>query len=450
GSMTQDDVDSVFHYLENVTLNDPTMGIVEMDSTYFGPIPDELDNDPKVIFFFSALGSFAGSVFDGYFSHFNQLTELEAQLTGDHSNECEMLYMSCHPVDPTSYINLSVLTHELQHLIHFGLDENEETWLNEGCSEYAMVLFGMPDPITQFPSEPNDNLISWDQHWSDYVQTMLFTTYLAEQTSGPAFITQLVANPLNSVASIDNTLISLGFSISFTDIFIRWTIANYINDTSVLNGIYGYSALDLPVFNIENYATNLPFSHSNNLDNCAAHYFKLSDSFTNNLNIKFTFSQGSEWALNLIAYEGQTAKEVIPFTGDSISFAQPSSYSLDKLILVVTNTEVATSDKDYSFEIDEGNPFEITSVIADENNFEVYPNPVTQNSTIYLSLKKEDNVLVDVFSSDGKLIKNIISSKLKSGNHSFNLNIPELKQGVYFITLKTDNRIATKRIVVVE
>ncbi|MCF8374471.1 MAG: hypothetical protein K9H64_22815 [Bacteroidales bacterium] len=148
-SMTQDDVDSVFHYLENVTLNDTSIGIVELATTYFGPIPDEIDNDEKVIFFFSALGSFGASVFDGYFSHFNQMTEAEAQLTGDHSNECEMLYMSCHPVNPTSYSNLSVLTHELQHLIHFGQDENEDSWINEGCSEFAMVLFGLPDPITQ-------------------------------------------------------------------------------------------------------------------------------------------------------------------------------------------------------------------------------------------------------------------------------------------------------------
>ena len=168
--INQDDVDLIMFRLEEETVNSAEIGIIEMDTTYFGQIPDELDNDPKVIFFFSALGSYGGSTFDGYFSSYNQMTEAEAVAAEGHSNECEMLYMSCNPVNPSAISTLSVLAHELQHLIHFGYDPNEETWVDEGCAELAMVLFGQPDPIVNFPSEPEDKyneiLMNYQGHFT--------------------------------------------------------------------------------------------------------------------------------------------------------------------------------------------------------------------------------------------------------------------------------------------
>jgi len=179
--MDESDVQEVFNYLEIETMNGDDYGVVEMDTLHFGPMPDELDNDPKLIVFYSALGSFAGSVFDGYFSSYNQVTEAEAQQMNPpgHSNECEMIYMTCHPLDPTDPIRISVLSHELEHLIHWGGDINEETWVDEGLAELAMVYFGMPDPISQFNSNPDNSLITWNQEWADYVKTMLFFTYFA-------------------------------------------------------------------------------------------------------------------------------------------------------------------------------------------------------------------------------------------------------------------------------
>ena len=76
--MDEADVQVVMNYLEEQTMNSNEYGAIEMDIDNFGEIPDELDNDPKLIVFYSALGSFGGSVFDGYFSVYNQVTEEEA------------------------------------------------------------------------------------------------------------------------------------------------------------------------------------------------------------------------------------------------------------------------------------------------------------------------------------------------------------------------------------
>ncbi|RLC52058.1 MAG: hypothetical protein DRI23_03755, partial [Candidatus Cloacimonadota bacterium] len=45
-NMDQSDVDIVFNYLENETMNSTDYGAIEMDINLFGPIPDEIDNDP--------------------------------------------------------------------------------------------------------------------------------------------------------------------------------------------------------------------------------------------------------------------------------------------------------------------------------------------------------------------------------------------------------------------
>ena len=118
--MNQTDADTVLAHFEEHTLAFPDMGIWDLDTQYFGPVPDELDNDPKMIIFYSALGSFQGTAFDGYFSAYNQVTEEEAQQMNPpgHSNECEMIYMTCNPLNPIAPIRLSVLAHEMQHLIH--------------------------------------------------------------------------------------------------------------------------------------------------------------------------------------------------------------------------------------------------------------------------------------------------------------------------------------------
>ena len=76
-NIDQDDIDIIFNYLEYTTMNNDDFGAIEMDIDLFGPIPDELDNDEKIIVYYSALGSYNGTMFDGYFSSYNQVTESE-------------------------------------------------------------------------------------------------------------------------------------------------------------------------------------------------------------------------------------------------------------------------------------------------------------------------------------------------------------------------------------
>lgn len=448
-NMTQNDIDTISHYLEDVTMASNSMGLIEMDTTYFGPIPDELDNDPKVIFYFTNLGSFQGNIFDGYFSAFNQLTEAQAQSINQHSNECEMLYMSCSPVNPSSYINISVLAHELEHLIHFGQDPNEESWIDEGCGEYAMVLFGLPDPINDFPSNSNNNLIDWGNQTSDYIQTMLFITYLAEQTTGPAFIKLLVANAATDVAGVNSTLSSISYPLDFQEILTNWTIANFTDDSSFQNGEFGYDALDLPAFSTTSDHTQLPISLYNILEACAARYYSLPTGFST-LELISNFIDGGEWDISLVAFENNELKEVITSVGGvDFTMEQPTTYTLTKLIAVITNKEVSTSSKQFSIDVGEATGIN-ENLVIDNSSFIVFPNPCNTNTIIKFELKTDSYVSCNIFDGIGRKVKCLLEKNLKEGKIEIPFDTHDLSNGKYFIRLQTKDIVITKPVLISE
>lgn len=441
-SINQTDVDEIMFRLEDETLNSTEIGIVEMDTMYFGPIPDELDNDPKVIFFYSALGSYNGSVFDGYFSAYNQMTEAEAAAANAHSNECEMLYMSCDPVDPTGESSMSVLSHELQHLIHFGIDPYEDTWVDEACAEYAMALYGAPDPITGFPDEPNDNLIDWDQQWSDYIQSMLFFVYLSEHYGGPDFIQEIVMNQGTSYTGINNVLANNGYSETFLDIFEDWTNANFIDAPDLDAGKYNYDIFDLPAFSFEYHFLNSPYQANKTLQSCAAHYMRILPEF-NNLDIVLTSSE-TGWGMNVICFEDGIAKEIITSVdGENLSFPQPTSYNLTELTLVIRNTDLTiNSDKDYSITLN-GINTNIEENNSVENNTTIFPNP--NNGQFTVEFGELSSGTIQISDLSGKVILSEEFTNIESWN-----NTNSFDKGIYQVKLISNKQNAIVKRMIIE
>jgi hypothetical protein len=316
-NMDQADVDLVVHVWDTATVGDPTRGIYEMDTTTFGPPPDSHDNDDWIYIYYSALGEFAGSVFDGYFSVFNQYTEAEAQALGGHSNEVEMFYMSCDPVDPAAASTLSVLAHEFEHMIHFNMDVDETTWVDEGCAEFAMYLYGLPDPIVSFPGNPDNDLTSWDQQFSDYIQTYLFMMYLHDHYGGVPALSALVAEPANSILGVENMLAGLGYTESFEEVMADWVIANYLDDSAVGDGRYGYTSIDLPDFSHSGDHVAYPVEFINRtVNHWAADYIRFRSG--SDLWLQFDGVDSTVFGLQMIALDATspTTVQQLPLDGE--------------------------------------------------------------------------------------------------------------------------------------
>ncbi|MDZ7743688.1 MAG: T9SS type A sorting domain-containing protein [Bacteroidota bacterium] len=72
----------------------------------------------------------------------------------------------------------------------------------------------------------------------------------------------------------------------------------------------------------------------------------------------------------------------------------------------------------------------------------LYPNPFQQNTSIYLSLNKQENVSISVYSLNGRLVKHLLEGKLLSGKNEIEWNGKdalgnEVKNGLYFVKVKT-------------
>ena len=463
-NMDEADVQEVFNYLEFETMNGDNYGVVEMDTLHFGEMPDELDNDPRLIVFYSALGSYGGSTFDGYFSSYDQVTEAEAQLMNPpgHSNECEMIYMTCHPLNPTDPIRISVLAHELEHLIHWGGDINEETWVDEGLAELAMVYFGMPDPISQFNSNPDNSLNTWNQDWADYVKTMLFFTYFAEQFDDGSIIKDLVSEPLNSIAGISNQLVEHGYTIPFEAIFNNWTIANYLDDPDVEQGQYNYENLELPIFNSTHYHATYPASGSGTTNPWATDYVRLlpnGQNFTLHLEVNHPISMG------VIRMSDEVVTTVDFFSVDDVLDIalpeMPDEYY--RMVLVFANA--VNSSLNYSYEISDNTNADDNILEIADFNLKNYPNPFNPSTTIsFETTNSHELSRIEIYNLKGQKVKNLSTSSCHpefiegreetiysvtwNGDDS---NGKPVSSGIYYYKLEVDNKVIdTKKMILMK
>ena len=466
-NMDQDEVDIVFNYLENETMNSTEYGAVEMDINLFGPVPDELDNDPKVIVFYSELGSFMGTSFDGYFSAYNQVTEQQAQMMNPpgHSNECEMIYMTCSPLNPTDPIRISVLAHELEHMIHWGADINEEAWLDEGCAELAMVYFGMPDPITGFPSQPDNQLNVWNQEWADYVKVMLFFTYLEEQftTDENELILDIVWDPVNGLQSIVNQLINNGFAIPFESVFLNWTIANFIDDPSCAQGQYGYELLDLPNFYTVGSHTSFPVSRTGTVQPWATDYIRV---FPNGMNIEHDITvNNANQTIGLIKKLNDLEEyEVEGFTvnGAWTGYIPPEWDDLYYYVVYVYANHSNTSIS-YSYTLEE-----IVStddeLPANEISLNNYPNPFNPSTTISFNISSEqyEQYEIVIYNLKGQKVKtldcsNSFTANARDSRSTYSVvwdgtddNNKPISSGIYFYKLKSGEIEISKKMLMMK
>lgn len=148
------------------------------------------------------------------------------------------------------YLYEGTFAHEFEHLIHNDIDAGEESWVDEGCADFAMYVCGYGHDAGHIAYyllyHPWTSLTFWGGGLESYGASYLFTLYLYEHFGGIPFIVDLIHNPLHSIEGVVDTLLDHGYTISFEQLFHNWAIANYMDDTSIGNGEYGYSTLDIP------------------------------------------------------------------------------------------------------------------------------------------------------------------------------------------------------------
>ena len=201
-----------------------------------------IDNDPRLNILNARLSNVAG-----YFSS----TDEYPTAIRPRSNQREIIYINAQNVSPGGPNYAQVLSHELQHAIHWNADASEDTWINEGLAELASsIALNSTFSIRQFLRGAPISLVNWPTSSvggiANYGAASLFMHFFTEHYGGREDLRGLLAQPEDSIAGIDAYLAKHGYDEGFSDVFRQWAAANVL-DRYVQEGgeILGYDGLDI-------------------------------------------------------------------------------------------------------------------------------------------------------------------------------------------------------------
>lgn len=135
------------------------------------------------------------------------------------------------------YLYEGVFAHEFQHLLHSDTDGAEDTFVNEGLSDFAQYLVGYGHSdghVDFFMNNLRNSLTIWGdqtdlQILGDYGIAYLFQLYLYEQY-GEAFIQAEFRNPLHSITGVNDTLAQFGVDKTFDEVYADFMAAVLTNN----------------------------------------------------------------------------------------------------------------------------------------------------------------------------------------------------------------------------
>jgi hypothetical protein len=200
-----------------------------------------VDNDPHIhILHATGLG-------DGVISYTSSADEFPRALY-PFSNEAEMATIHVDTVAVGSQAYYAALTRELQRLIQWFNDRNEERWVKQGMAELAVRLNGLDRGQSEeiYLKDPDISLTAWEDEnrLAHRGATFLFATYFREQF-GDAGTRALTAQPLNGPAGFDAALVEIGTGRTFEALFAEWLAANYLDSVPGGDARYSYATLDV-------------------------------------------------------------------------------------------------------------------------------------------------------------------------------------------------------------
>lgn len=414
GNVTQDLIDDFVELFENSTPSpvDPGKGIFEINSEHFGSFPEEkdIDGDPAIYLLLFDIEDGYHQSGDPYIGgYFSDVHEHHGIYAGYHSNEHEMVFLDSYPSLKPQNLDFAkgTLTHEFQHLLHWGQDENESTWVDEGCADFAMWLCGFPPEggdyshVGYFIKSPSTSLTYWDYSdpFANYGAAYLWTMYCYEQFGGRDFLTSLTAESRNGIRGVNNTLEDLGFKDDFNSVFADWTVTNFLDlaDTVSFGGKYSYRGTNLEEYNYNRgivpgrSASSHPASGTVSIPNWSAEYIKFTQIPDQSYAFGLESASGDSFGAKIITREQGDIHSVLDMSAEETGDPEISLFAFgmlyDDVIMVPSLRVEHYAQSEYSAAVTYYSSADVDSVIppppppdgepweSDSLNLAVHQNP---------------------------------------------------------------------------
>lgn len=258
------------------------------------------------------------------------------------------------------------IAHEFQHLIHRDNDPGEETWINEGMSDFAQYLCGYGHDwghVNYFLDHPENSLVSWDEYYSaptgpetlaDYGQAYLLQLYLNDHF-GKNFIQALAKDKDHGIASMNKILAKFNTGIDFSELFRRFFVALSVDSKNPGNGEYYFNSIDVKV----NYKEALEHE-KDGVPAWGSDYIKLD----NSKNIKDILFNGESVMSNSNPW---MAVDDPKGSGDKVFWGNKVDDNDNKLAFEIdlTNVSKATLKFDHYYDIEETWDYGLVQVSTD-------------------------------------------------------------------------------------
>jgi hypothetical protein len=437
-SVNQDDVDAIVLNFNIQSIGDfPEQGIWDLNTSHFGEPPNPLDGLERIFLLYYRFNISA----DGYFWIYDQFPDGSQPF---HSNEADVVYLASDNNNTGSPYMLGVAAHEFEHMIHFNQDSNENTWVDEGLAELAMWLFGNPDNISGFNVNPDNSLIAWNGLWADYIKTYLWSLYIYEQYGGQPTIWEVTHHPANGMAGYLMALTDLGYVVTMEDIFGDWAVANFLDDTSVPDGQYGYNGDDLPPFLAYRTHNIYPATASGSVQNWAAEYIRLLD-FEGAPTLDFNGNDLRDFRLAMLARDPVLPSLVHFVPLDEINdgyyaFTEAAGYA--EVIIAVSNV-YPTAGAIYVYTVGSV-PTAVSESPATPVVLQSYPNPFNPATELQFSLGQKGHVCLSIFDARGHRVAQLVEGDLVQGPHQVTWFAGDLASGLYLAALEVDGQLVSR------
>jgi hypothetical protein len=80
--------------------------------------------------------------------------------------------------------------------------------------------------------------------------------------------------------------------------------------------------------------------------------------------------------------------------------------------------------------------------------FVCYPNPFNDECIVTVTVTKNENATLEVYNVLGEKIISLFEGMFTSGNHTFHISASQLRKGIYFCVMKTQENVSVRKLIV--
>ena len=428
---SQPDVDKLGALFDAETPADPERGVFEVAVDAFGEPADE-DGDPRIFILILDLPGNIVGYFDG-----NLYERAQPQLRRD------TIYLDANKLAFSAYLAHATLAHEFQHLIHWGRDSDEETWIDEGLAGYAEELVGFPEAdssmVPSFLADPDRDLTLWTFESASYGKTYLFASFLAERY-GAGLIRQIVAEPRNGILGIDDAFKSQNWVEDYAGAWRLWIAANYVGGYEALLGRRA-AAVAAPEVPFAELAGEIGSQWG------AANVVIRSEG---DVVVDFAGSDEGEYTVWVYAMRDQRG-ELIAMELGADNTGQVQVAAVDSAAVIVGRT--SPTGGEFALAARYFTPTVVamqTEERAEASDLApAYPNPANSAVNLPFHLAGEADVELAIYNALGQRAALLVAERLAAGEHLARWGGERAASGAYWAVLKVGGEMRTRRLMLV-